>query len=237
MFEHDYVFVADEAGISNDRWTVVGGVCMHKSRVLQVLAAMQKYRTDHNMHSELKWTKISNQKQAEYEALVDYFFAMNNTNQIQFHSIIFDSWSNRQGNTDGAGKKGVSYLYSELLLNRFINRCGLHGSLYARLDERSSSISLEEQRKELNHSANEIYGINNNPLKILMSENSKKCDILQLNDVILGAVCSVRNGRYLLPGGRESKKQIATKVLAKSGFASFDIDTPKEISKFTVWHK
>lgn len=237
MFDHDYVFVADEAGISNDRWTVVGGVSMHKSTVPLVLDAISKYREEYNMRSELKWNKISNQKQSEYEALVDYFFALNNVNQVQFHAIIFDSWKSDHKAYNGGDKDvGVSKLYYQLLLHRFVKRCGQHGSLYARLDARHSSTKLEDVRSMLNATARRDHAMPHNPLKMLVSEDSKKCDILQFNDVILGAVCAVRNGRHLLPGGRRAKKEVAAKVLEKSACGTFDKDTPIGRSNFTVWN-
>jgi len=70
----DYVFIADEAGISNDRFTVVGGVCMHRETLRRAYDTMLAYREKHNMKSELKWGKVSPGKLAEYMALVDYFF-------------------------------------------------------------------------------------------------------------------------------------------------------------------
>ncbi|WP_456390712.1 DUF3800 domain-containing protein [Profundibacter sp.] len=73
----DFAFYADESGISQDRFTVVGGICMHKNTVKEVYDTIANYRARHNMNAELKWSKISNQKEEEYMALVDLFFALN----------------------------------------------------------------------------------------------------------------------------------------------------------------
>jgi hypothetical protein len=54
--------------------------------------------------------------------------------------------------------------------------------------------------------------------------------------VILGAVCAVRNGKHLLETGRESKRAIANHVLEKSGMSSFDYDSPRSATRFTVWN-
>jgi hypothetical protein len=50
----DYVFFADEAGISSDRFTVVGGFCVRKSMIPQIHASIEAYRERHNMKAELK---------------------------------------------------------------------------------------------------------------------------------------------------------------------------------------
>ena len=210
---------------------------MHKSTVGRVLATLARFRADHNMKSELKWCKVSNQKLAEYEALVDIFFALNNVNHIQFHGVVFDShnWNHRRYN-NGERDVGVSKLYYQLLLHKFVSKCGPAGTLYARLDHRNSSTSLEDLRRMLNAAAARDFGLTENPLKQLVSEDSKNCDLLQVNDVILGAVCAARNGRHLLPGTRLAKQKIASLVLAKSGLRSFEVDTPKTITRFTMWN-
>lgn len=237
MKDQDYIFVADEACISNDRFTVVGGVCMHKSTVDEVLANMREFRAQHNMNAELKWTKISRQKLAEYEKLVDMFFAMNNVNQLQFHCIIFDSheWNHRRYN-DGDRDQGISKLYYQLILHRLIKTCGHAGTCYVRLDHRNSSTSLEDLRRMLNSAANNQFGLSDNPLKHVASINSKECDILQLNDVILGAVAAARNGKHLLPNCNPAKQAIANRVLTKVGLEDYDTDTPRRISRFSVWN-
>lgn len=237
MNEQDYIFVADEACISKDRYTVVGGMCMHKSTVDRVLENMREYRAVHGMNAELKWSKISDRKIREYESLIDYFFAMNNVNQIQFHCIIFDShqWNHGRYN-DGDRDKGISKLYYQLLLHKLVKQCGPAGTCYARLDHRNSSTSLEELRKMINATAARDHNLADSPLKQLVSVDSKDCDILQLNDVVLGAVAAARNGKHLLATTRQSKARIASRVLEHCGVANFDADTPRAIKRFTVWN-
>lgn len=234
--EQDYVFIVDEAGISNDRFTVVGGICAHRATLQGVYKTLSEYREAFNMRSELKWSKISDQKIKEYRWLVDYFFAMNNSNHIQFHSIIFDShqWNHHRYN-NGEGDTGLSKLYYQLILHKFMKRCGPHGTLYTCLDHRNSKTSLEDLKKMLNSAYCRDSG-QIAPLKQLVSKHSHDDDLLQLNDVILGAVCAVRNGKHLLAEHRKSKRQIAMDVLEKSGLQSFDRDSPKDIGRFTVWN-
>jgi hypothetical protein len=235
----DFAFYADESGISKDRFTVVGGLCMHKRTANQVYASMAKYREDNNMRSELKWSKVSNGKTQEYQRLVDLFFALNNTNHIQFHCVIFDNHSWNHGKYNGGDPDvGLSKLYYDLLLHKFVKRCGTDNrSLYACLDHRNSSTSLEDLRRMLNATASRDYNLTHAPLAQLVSKDSRQDDILQMNDLILGAVCAVRNGRHLLAEGREAKRVIAEQVLAKSGLSCFDTDSPRNIHRFTVWNK
>ena len=234
--EQDYLFIVDEAGISKDRFTVVGGVCAHKSTIEGVYKTLAEYRNAFNMKAELKWTKISDQKYVEYKWLVDYFFALNNANKFQFHSIIFDNhqWNHRKYN-DGVADTGLSKLYYQLIFQKFIRSCGQHGSLYVCMDHRNSKTSLEDLRKMLNAAALRDHGLDE-PIKQLVSKHSHDDDLLQLNDVILGAVCSVRNSKPLLADYRKSKRLIALDVLEKSGLQTFERDSRRDVHRFTVWN-
>lgn len=233
----DFIFIADEAGISNDRYTVIGGIAMHRNTLEDAYATMAEYRKKYNMHAEMKWQKISNQKVDEYKALVDYFFAMNNTNLIHFHSIIFDShrWAHRNYK-DSNDDIGISKLYYELMLHKFVKLYGKKGELYIRVDHRNSKTPLEDIRRMLNSTASRDHDIHTDPVKQLVPCDSKHCDLLQLNDVILGAVCAARNGRHLVEGSRMAKRAIATHVLQQSGLETFDKNSPMRVKRFTVWN-
>jgi hypothetical protein len=74
----DFACFCDEAGISGDRFTVVGGICVDSNIIPHVRRNIEEFRRANNIHAELKWSKISDRKSNEYNFLVDYFFAMNN---------------------------------------------------------------------------------------------------------------------------------------------------------------
>ena len=162
---------------------------------------------------------------------------MNNANYMHFNSIVFDShqWNHNKYN-GGNGDTGLSKLYYQLLLHKFVKIYGNKGSLYVRLDHRNSQTPLEDIRRMLNATAARDHNIVTNPVKQLVSEDSKKCDLLQLNDIILGAVCAARNGRHLLADCRQAKRALAEKVLDKSGLTTFDTDSPIGVTRFTVWN-
>lgn len=189
------------------------------------------------MRAELKWTRISNQKLAEYEKLVEYFFALNSTNKAHFYAIVFDAhkWNHARYN-QGDSDIGLSKLYYQVALQKFIKNCGSAGTCAICLDHRNSSTKLEDLRRMINAAAKRDLGMDHGPLKQLVSWDSKLDDILQLNDVILGAVTAARNGRHLLPTTRAAKRTIANLVLQKSGLETFDVDSPPQINRFTIWN-
>lgn len=237
--DQDFICFADESGISEDRFTVVGGLLMRSNRAAEVYSSLEKYRFDHSMRSELKWSKISNQKLDNYISLIDLFFALNSSNLVQFHCLMFDNhqWNHKKFN-NGDPDIGLSKLYYDLIVHKFVKRCGKGGKrLLACLDHRNSSTALEDLRLMINRTAARDFAMPHRPLAQLISKDSKSDDILQMNDVILGAVCAIKNGRHLLSGTREAKRVIAQYVLSKSGLECFDIDSPTTVHRFTVWNK
>lgn len=233
----DYVFFADESGISNDRFTVVGGICVRKGAIPDIHQNIQAFRDERNMHSELKWSKISNQKETEYQALVELFFSLNNANLVHFHSLIFDSHkANHKKYNNGDADMGLSKLYYQLILHRFSRYYPHAGGMCVCLDQRTSSTSLNDLRDMLNAGIAKTHGITGNPIKQVVSQNSHDDDLLQLNDVILGAVCAARNGKHNLVTGRVSKRNIAKSVLEKSGLETFEQDSARGVTRFSVWN-
>lgn len=233
----DYVFFADEAGISNDRFTVVGGVCVRSAIIPALHANIQAFRQRHNMHSELKWSKVSNQKSEEYKALAELFFALNNSNHIHFHSVVFDSHQvdfARIGQRDN--DQVLSRLYFQLLVHKFAKLCPNDVGMCICLDHRNSSTPLEDLRRMINLTLARDHQITHNPVKQLVSQDSCNDDILQLNDVILGAVCAARNGKHLLVDTRRAKRELAELVLEKSGLRTFERSSPRGVHRFTVWN-
>jgi hypothetical protein len=235
--DQDFAFYCDESGISNDRYTVVGGLCVHRSNVQEMIDTIAAFRTKHNMFRELKWTKITNDKASAYLDLVNYFFALNNNNRCHFHSVIFDShqWNHNKYN-NGDSDIGLSKLYYQVIHHKVCRTCAPHGSIFVRVDHRNSSTSLNDLRGMLNAAALRDYGLSTNPIKSVESCDSKACDILQMNDVILGAVCAARNGKHILEATRPAKRKIASLVLEKSGLNSFDKDSPRHINRITIWN-
>jgi hypothetical protein len=235
--DQDYIFIVDESGISTDRFTVVGGIVMHRSFYETCYKTLLDFRKNYNMNAELKWSKVSDQKFDQYSALVDHFFALNNSNKLHFHCIIFDNhqWDHKSFN-QGDRDVGLSKLYYQLILHKFVRICGKAGSLYVRVDKRLSSTPLVDLQKMLNAAARRDHQLDTDPIKQIVSWDSKQCDLLQLNDVILGAVCAARNGRHLLGGGRSSKKAIAASVLERCGLNTFEESSPRSVKRFTVWN-
>ena len=190
------------------------------------------------MRAELKWSKVSDRKEAEYKDLIETFFAMNNAKLLEFHAVSFDNhrWDHHRFN-QGDPDRGLSKLYYQLIMQCLINPHGDQNSLFVCLDKRNSSTDLSDFQRMLNKGAARDFGLAYGPVTQLMFRDSKKEELLQVNDVILGALTSVKNSRHLIAGARKSKKRLAELVFEKSGLPPLEKDSPPSMTHFSFWNR
>lgn len=233
-----FSFFADESDITTARYSMVGGTAILTSSLRRVYRKIFDLRHKHSMYAELKWSKVSNQKFEAYRDFVGLYFHLVKTGVITFHCASFDNtkWKHQLYN-HGDRDLGLSKNYYQLILHQYIARYGEQASLYVCLDRRFSSTKLPDLYKILNAGANKDYGLSFGPVRVIEARDSKTDDMLQLNDVILGATSSVKNRRHEDPETRTSKAELAKLVLENSGLGSFDRDSPPEARGFTVWNR
>ncbi|MEO0633485.1 MAG: DUF3800 domain-containing protein [Pseudomonadota bacterium] len=218
---------ADESSIVQDRYSVVSGTVVRSDRLKLVLSGIARLREKHKMFAELKWSKVSNQKAEAYADFVEFFFEMRAAGYLFFHATTFDNhkWDHRKYNENDPDI-GLSKLYYQMLLHQFIGRYGDLASLYICLDKRRSTTSLNDLQKILNAGAKKEFGLDFGPVRVLVSKDSKKSDMIQINDVILGAVAAHKNGKHLKNETRAAKRDLARLVCRRAGYT--DYKTPKQ---------
>lgn len=233
-----FAFFADESGITNARYSLVGGTAIKTIFLEPMYERIWELRQKHRMFAEFKWSKVSNQKLDAYRDLVGLYFDMLGRGFLSFHVTTFDNhkWKHQIYN-DGDPDIGLSKNYYQLILHQFIKQYGDLASLYVCLDRRLSSTPLNKLQRMLNFAAGKDYGLTFGPVRVLESRDSKKDDMLQINDVILGAVSAFKNSRHLEEGTRAAKVDLANYVFANSGLGSFDKNSPPQSRSFTLWNR
>jgi len=80
------------------------------------------------------------------------------------------------------------------------------------------------------------YSIDTNPFVSVEPRDSKKSELIQINDIILGAVGFQKNGYDLLAGTRDSKKELARYIAQQAGLPNLQHNSPWGRHRFTVWN-
>tara|TARA_R110002111_G_scaffold262881_1_gene342666 strand:- start:7498 stop:8229 length:732 start_codon:yes stop_codon:yes gene_type:complete len=232
----EWACYADESSITKDKYSVVGCTVVRSNRLRLILDGLQHLREKHSMYAELKWSKVSNQKFDAYLDFVDFFFSMRERGYLAFYATTFDNhrWDHRKYN-DGDPDIGLSKLYYQMLLRQYIRQYGDLASLYVCMDRRRSSTSFEDLQKILNAGAAKDYGLDFGPVRMLTARDSKKSDMLQINDIILGAVAAHKNGKHKLNDTRAAKRDLANRVAEGAGVKEY-LTTGSANSSFSIWN-
>jgi len=80
------------------------------------------------------------------------------------------------------------------------------------------------------------YGIDSSPFVSIEPRDSKRSDLIQLNDIIVGAIGFQKNGYELLAETREAKKELSRYIAEEAGLANLKEDSPWGQSRFTIWN-
>jgi len=235
-----YHIYCDESRQTVDRFMILGGLILKVDEVPGFQATMARYRQECRMFAELKWGKVSAGKIIEYRRFVDYFFALNDTDHVHFHALIIDT-SQLDHRTYNKGDKELGFykFYYQLLLHSFGRkycRPGGDDRFLVHLDERNSSYKLGTLKVVLNHGMNKKAGIDTAPFHAVEPRDSKQSELLQIADILLGAVGYQKNGYHLLVGAKPSKVELAAYIAEKAGLKNFIDGSPPGRSRFTLWN-
>lgn len=220
----------------NFRYLGLGASVTRVERSSTIMGSIAAYRHEHRMLAELKWSKVTNQKELEYRALIDMFFALNNANMLHFHALFSDTHKfNHKKFNESDSEMGIYKLYYQLLIFRVARVCK-NAQVHVIIDERHTNYSLSLLKTILNNGARKEFGFAHDVFRSVEPGVSHKNDMMQLHDVILGAVTTRRNGNHLIETTRIAKKNLSEHVLAQSGLRSYEYNTPPSNKRFSIWN-
>ena len=203
-------------------------------------STMQKFRKEQNMSAELKWSKVSIQKLTEYKRFIEYFFALNNTDNIHYHCLIVDNHQiNHKKFSQGDCESGFYKFYYQLLLHCFGKKYCTNENrvrLITHLDYRNTNYSLSTLKTVLNSGINKKCDINYDPFVSIEPVDSKKSDLLQICDILLGAMGYQKNGYPILATSKKAKIELADYIAFKAGLKNLSDNTLRGNYRFTIWN-
>lgn len=240
MAKQNIYYISCDESRQNQRYMLLGGLIIHRDKIDKFNSMIRLYRDKYNMKAELKWTKVSQQKFQEYKLLIDDFFILNNANDIQFKCIVVDTHKidNLKFNSNNY-EIGFYKFYYQLLLNSFAkNFCNdrIKVKFIVNLDHRISSYSLNDLKEVLNNGCKSKGFSHSKPFLSIEPIDSKKSDLIQLNDIILGSIGFIRNGFDRLPNSSEAKIKLASYIKKKSNITSYEKGSTYYQRRFNVWN-
>jgi len=102
------------------------------------------------------------------------------------------------------------------------------------LDERSSSYSLYDLKALLNREIRQRYGRNADVIRNVEPICSHKSEILQIADILMGAIGYHYNGWHQHSEASAAKIELANYIAVKAGLSGLAQDTPEEQEQFEI---
>ncbi len=216
-----YIYT-DESYIKDGRYMLIGGLWIAKENIIETKTFVDVFKTENSMTNELKWTKVSNGRIIEYKRFVDIFFQ----SKMKFNCIVVDKHIvDHTTFNDGDKELGFYKFYYQLISRNCAFNC--HYNLY--LDQMNNK--KKSRYSELKERLNRYLVSQNSKCIHIEPVDSKKESMIQLVDVLLGAVGYSWN----LNNSSPAKLRLIEYIQSKLG-RRLTHPTSLHENKFNIWN-
>lgn len=229
---HVYV---DESCKDGFKFLAIGGIAVEESKVERCLQAFARARVDSNV-AEVKWSALRKTKLPFYKRFVSEFFELTADDTAHFHGLYYNTETAKHAIfNQGSADIGFDKLIYQLLLHKFGIKYGQHYRIEVFLDNRRSNQHPQSLRPWLNADLAK-RGIHTRPFKDIRFLDSKKSDLLQATDLLVGAVGTRKNGLHKQPTSAAWKRDLGTfiAIQAAKAAAPYNIED-RRAKRFTLW--
>jgi len=227
---------ADESCTGGQQYLALGGIALDEAFVPDILGKLKAVRDKHATFGEVKWQKVSKAKLDFYRDFVDVFFDASVEDNMSFYALYVDTHTfNHHKYNGGEAEIGFNKLIYQLLLHKFGRKYGGNRKIKVFLDDRTTKHDPEDMRPMLNNDLTK-WGVRGDPFRQIRFRDSKICDLIQLNDLLVGTVGFKRNLRDKVPGCAPHKITLAEHIVLRA----LENEKPHRLNsaqakRFAVW--
>lgn len=225
----------DETSQTQHRYLALGGLIVPTPQATLLTRDIAAARLPELPHGEMAWTKVSRAKLAAYKRVVDVFFEKANCSCLDFHMVVVDTSRIRDAAFNGGSRENGFNKEIYQLLRKF-GRLYKRALFYVYLDKRNTKSPTEELRLILNRGIAKAGDTRDWPYRRVHFRDSSGCHILQVVDILLGAVAFHMNGHRDAAGASPAKCELSDYVLSSARIRNPLHDTAVT-GRFTIWHR
>ncbi|MBU0569812.1 DUF3800 domain-containing protein [Patescibacteria group bacterium] len=249
---------SDESRHKGERFLLLGGLWVEKKQVAVLKGNITRLRNKHAYTNsqgkkipfagELKWTKVSNKYFQVYKDLVDLFFDGINKDKFRFCCLLLDTHLPEVVEYANLNREG----YFKILCQLYFHNSKIPAEYKMFPDKISNptkNVNLPELQSALNNAfMNKFCSMINpvkwnsigNLVKTIQPLDSKKEDIIQLVDVVLGSIGYFQNRHFEKKGAKKAKVKLMKYVLNKLILNGTILFSGKKFivaksTKFNIW--
>lgn len=230
-------FFCDSSSHRNARFMVVGGIALRRNRYETIEKTVLDIKEKSGISSEMKWSEYrGGAREKAYKDVVDLFYLLLEKRQIAFHALIaeFGEFSHRRGG--GNADKSVNKMYFQLALHRICRYYGKRCHIHIYPDNGADSADLPKFMNGINIHAARKFGCERGCIRSIQQQDSRNHNVMQMVDVIIGAIAAHRNGRHLDPSTKACKRDLCEYILSGSGLQDWSGNSPEEERFFSIWN-
>jgi hypothetical protein len=233
-----YEIYADESSQNCHKFLVIAGLLISKNKREEVISSIQEVRTAHRLiDHELKWGSVSNSKYVGYKAIVDRVFSHMNAGDICIRALSLDTHTcDHSRHSAGDREAGFNKIIFQLPLHKFGRPFGRSRRLEVMLDMRCTKQQPDDLRNMLNSVLARDHSIPNSPFRLVVFCDSKKSPLIQVIDLVAGAIAYRKNRHHQITGANQAKCDLAIYMAQKAGGLIDAARASGRTAAFDLWN-
>jgi len=223
------LYIDESCHLEHDKSTImcIGYTKINNSDYHDVKTEIKSIKLNHKSVTEIKWSKLSMSRVQLYKDLIDYFFSSN----ITFRCVLVKNKMNLDHERFNRGDHNAFYykLIYLLLNNKYVNPVDEKYRVILDIKDTKGRERLKELDECLN---NKNKG--DSPFIYFQNIRSDENELLQLTDLLIGAITFKTRNEHLKPNASKVKCEIVSYLEQKSGYSLDDGTIPWE-PKFNIF--
>lgn len=197
----------------NQKYMVLGGIICERSIKNKVKRDILEIKARNNIKesAEIKWNKVSPSKLRYYKELVDYFF---NNDDLRFRALVIDKTQIKHERFSQTHDDWYYKMYYQLLLNLVEPK--QENYIYLDIKDNKSAKKVEGLKQYLSF---KLMDYEFEIIKNIQSINSQESVIMQLADLLIGAIGYKNRKVYDEENASIAKRELMMYIIQKSGYS------------------
>lgn len=235
-----YHIFGDETCQEGHEWMGLGTTSVSDEHLAHVRAMFLAWKRRMGLQGEIKW-EFTNKKNVErYKTMATVYFNLLDRDILRFHGMTIPA-ADFELPDDEAAEASYNRCFHHLLLWKYCDsEMAPRGEMakrkyYVVFDERTSPVPWKPFRLAVCRAAATRYGMDHWPFRRMGYEKSHLEIMLQVNDLILGAVGFWWNDKHrTIPTATSPKADLARHIKNATRFKSL-LQIPYNSKRFTIW--
>lgn len=230
-----HIYCDESSHVGKPTNVLIGGVMVERSLLETIDGELLDLFSYWNTYGEMKWGKVSRAKANVYKGFLDYF--IQHTDVIRSCTIVASRATLYEQMDRGTS---IAQAMDELLLYLVTSVFGksmVPGDLAeVFVDERQTQPALANLMLRCNAVLCDQMGHKSDPIRAIRSIRSHDARMIQLADVLMGAIAFEVNGQDLRPEASEAKIGVRDFLVERLGVTGFGRDLRILDGAFVLHH-